>query len=414
MAAKGLQKYTLAYVITCAMFVLWGVARCLYDTLMAQFGINFALTSNTVTLIQSLYGLLYFVFAVPAVIYARVLGSKAALVLGLGSWCVGAFLFYPAAQQHALFLFVLALFVMSSGYCFVEISGTPIIAGMGSPERTPLRINFAHALFPLGILATIYTLRWLKLPDLTLPNEHLSHVLLQPYMVIGGLVLLFAFAVDKTRFPPFATQRGKARGAMQEFRILLSRPMFVAAMAAQLGSGAIMAGTWGVYFWYVLAAMPGISVPAAMDWLVLSILLFAIGRLTGAFLMLRFSPESVLAVFAAGGAVSGIVAAFTSGYTGVYALSASSFFVSVLFPTVLGLAIRDLGQLTKAGTALVYIGSSGSGIGLGAMLLVWHLSTVYLAMLIPALCFAGVLAFALCQHKTASAHSASAFPLAAE
>ncbi len=412
MNTQALRKHKLAYAITCAVFALWGVARCLYDTMSAQFGAAFALNGNELLLIQCVYSLLYFVFAVPAVIYARALGSKAALVLGLGSWCVGAFLFYPAAQQHVFVVFVIAAFVMSSGYCFVEISITPIIAGMGPPERTPFRLNFAHALFPLGILATFYMLQWLNLSGLTLPSEHLSNALLQPYMVVGAVVLLFAFVVDFARFPSFATERGEIKGVMLEFRALLSRPLFRAAIGAQFCCGAIIAGTWTLLFWYVVAAMPGVAIPVATGFLTISIIAFAVGRVVGTALMLHFSAESLLALFSLSGVLFAIIAAFAGGQAGVYAMIACSFSTSIIFPTILGIAIRDLGPLTKTGTALIYIGASGSAIGIGAMLLVWHFSTVYLAMLFPALCFAGVLAFAL--HERMAATAPRTVPQAAE
>jgi MFS transporter, FHS family, L-fucose permease len=392
-----LRKYTLAYAITFAVFALWGVARCLFDTMMGQLSTAFTLGTNELLLLQSVSAALYFVFAVPAVIYARTFGSKAALIFGLGSWCVGVFLFYPATQQHVYIFFICAAFVMSCGWTFVEISITPIIAGMGRSERTPLRLNFAHTLFPLGILATLYSFHKLDFSTFVLPDIHLFGGPLQPYILIGAGVLLFTFAVDKVPFPSFATERGKIQGTMQEFRTLLSRPMFRAAIAAQIACGAVMTAVWTLFLWYAADAMPGISAIAIGQLTVLTIVAFGAGRLVGTVLMLRFSVEPLVALFSLSGVVFGLIAAFVGGQIGVYAVIACCFSMSILFPSILGIALRDLGPLTRTGTALLYIGGATTWIGTGAVMLVWHFSTIYLAMLFPVVCFAAVLAFALYQ-----------------
>ena len=394
------RKHTPAYAITCAVFALWGVARCLHDNMMAHIGVAFALTTTQILWIQSISSALYIVFAVPAVVYARAFGSKAALILGLGSWCVGVFLFYPAVQEHVYLFFILAGFVMSCGWSFVEISVTPIIAGMGRPERTPLRLNLAHSLFPLGILAALYAFRELDSLALVLPESRLVRGLLQPYVLIGAGVLLFTFAIDKVPFPSFAMERGKVQGTMQEFRDLLSRPMFRAAIAVQTACGALMAAVWTLFLWYTADAMPGISAVAIGQMVVLTIVAFAAGRLVGTGLMLRFSAVSLLALFSSSGVVFALISAFVGGQVGVYAMIACCFSMSILFPSNLGIALSNLGPLTRTGTALLYIGASGTGIGTGAVMLLWHVSTIYLAMLFPVGCFAVVLTFAFYQRKT--------------
>jgi MFS transporter, FHS family, L-fucose permease len=406
--AVSSRKSTLAFTITCAVFGLWGVARCLFDNMMAQFSAAFAVDTNELLLIQSVSSALYFVFAVPAVVYARALGSKAALILGLGSWCVGVFLFYPAAQEHVYFFFIFAMLVMSCGWSFVEISITPIIAGMGPPERTPLRLNFAHTLFPLGILTTLYAFQKLGTLAPVLQENPLFRGLLQPYVLIGAGVLLFTFVVDKVPFPSFATERGKVRGTMQEFRTLLSRPMFRAAIAVQTVCGALMAAVWTLFVWYTVVAVPGISPIVIGQLVVLTIVAFGVGRLVGTGLMLRFSAESLVALFSLSGVVFGLIAAFAGGQIGVYAMIACCFSMSILFPSNLGIALRNLGPLTRTGTALLYIGASGTGLGTGAVMLVWHFSSIYLAMLFPVACFAAVLAFALYQRKTVHARRTNA------
>lgn len=411
MREDHLRSYKLAFVLTLGLFFLWGIGRSLYDNLVVQFATAFKLGGPQLMLILGIYSLFYFLFAVPAAIYARSFGSKAGIVFGLGCWCIGAFLFYPTAQAHELLFFLSAVAVMTTGYVFVEMTMNPIVARMGSPEHATARLNFAHGLYPLGLLAVVCCARWLAFSDLVAPIARFG---VRPYMVIGVAGLLLAFVIDKVRFPAFATERGKSRDAMQEFRTLLRRPMFVSTIGAQLCTGAAMAVTWTLGLWYIAKEIPG-ATPSAYFWyLTTPLILFAAGRLIGALLMLRVSPEILLALFSLSGVVFAGVAAFGGGQVGSYALIAVSFSMSIMFATVLGIGIRGLGPLTGTGTALIYSGGSGGALGLGAMYLVWTNFSVNLAMVVPMACFAAVLAFAMVSRLRTAAQEPAMLAQAAE
>jgi FHS family L-fucose permease-like MFS transporter len=414
MPGNILRRYKSAFVLTFSLFALWGMGHRLYDTLVPEFAKAFDLDSSELVLTQSAYSLIYFLFAIPAALYTRSFGSKSGIVFGLGCWCVGAFLFYPAAQQHAFPFFLFAAAVMSCGYIFLEISANPVIARIGSPDTAVRRLNFAHALYPIGVLAGLYVGRWVILSDLELPRGPLANAVVRPYMVIGGIVLLLAFIADHVHFPSLATGRTSRRGAMQEFRVLLARPLFLAALGAQVCNVAAMAGTWTLSAWYIKDAMPAASTVAAADFLLWSLIIFGIGRFAGAVLMYWIDPGRLLAVFAGSGLVLAAIATGTGGQVGVYAMVASSFSMSIMFATILGSAIRDLGPLTKAGTALVYMCGAGSAIGVALMHLVWTVSSIQVAMLVPTLGYAGVLAYALANRRAVLARHAAAAVHAAE
>jgi len=394
------RKHKLAFVLTFGLFALWGVGHRLYDTLVPGFARAFALNGSQIVLTQSVYDLVYFMLAVPAAIYSRAFGSKATMVFGLGSWAVGAFLFYPAAQQHAFPFFLFAAAVMSCGYIFLEIAANPLVAQLGPPETAIRRLNFAHALYPIGLFAAIYVGRWLILSDMALPIDKLGSAVVRPYMALGLAVLLLAFVVDHTSFPAVATQRGSRHGAIAEFRTLLSKPWFLAAVAAQFCNIAGQAGAWTMMAPYVKAAIPTASASLAEDFLLVALILFGVGRFAGAILMYRFDPARLLAVFAGSGVVAAAVAGLAGGNIGAYGLVAFSFSSSILFATILGEAIRDLGPLTKAGVALVLMGSSGgAAFGIAAMHMVGAVSSIQAAMIVPMLGCAGVVAFALSLHR---------------
>jgi FHS family L-fucose permease-like MFS transporter len=392
-----------ALILTFALFACWGLGHRLYETLVPSFAQVFALNGGQLVITQSIYSIVYLLLAVPAAIYARALGSKAGIVFGLGAWCIGAFLFYPAAQSHSFLYFLASAAVMSTGYIFVEIGANPIVAGMGPPETTVRRLNFAHALFPIGGFVAIYVGRFVILSDNALPLDQLSDAVVRPYMVIGIGVLALAFIVDKLAFPAHATERGHTRDMFAEYRTLLARPRFLAAIGAQVCCVAARTGAFALGAIYIKDAIPGATAATAADYVLAALVAFAAGRWIGALLMYRINPTRLLALFALSGVVFGGIAALYGGQIGAYAVVATSFSVSIMYATILGTAIKDLGPMTTAGTALIYIGAAGGGLGLTAMHLVWTMSSIELAMLVPTLGFVGVLVFALTQKETAAA-----------
>jgi MFS transporter, FHS family, L-fucose permease len=408
------QKYKSAFILTFGLFALWGMGHRLYGTLLPDFARAFELDSAKLVLTQNIYSLVYIVFAIPAALYARSFGTKSGIVLGLGCWCVGAFLFYPAALQHNFPFFLFAAVVMSCGSVAFEIAANPWVAKIGPPATTTRRLNFAHALYPLGALAGLYLGRWVILYDLALPVEKLANAVVKPFMVLGVSLLLLAFFAENIRFPPFSTERKEHKGALIEIRRLLSRPLFLAALAAQVCNIAAMSGTWAMCPSYIQAEIPGTSTASVADFLLWSLIIFAIGRFVGIALMYRFDPDRLLAAFAGSGMVFGVLAISTGGEIGAYAMVASSFSMSIMFATILGAAIRDLGSLTKLGTALVYMCGMGGVLGVSLMHLIWSYATIRFTMLVPTLCYAGVVVFALINRRAASVRHTGAAVRAAE
>jgi MFS transporter, FHS family, L-fucose permease len=403
----GTRKNTPAIVLTLSMFALWGFGHRLYDTLVPPFAKVFELSSLAQVLTQSVYGIVYLLFAIPAAMYARRFGYKATMVAGLGGFAIGAFLFYPAAEQHAFAFFIFAAVVMSTGWAMLEIGANPLIARLGPADTIVRRLNFAHALYPVGVLTGLYMGRWVILSDLSLPVDKLAHAVVQPCIAIGVVVLLLAFLFDKTPFPPVASEHVKG-SAVAEIRTLMARPRFVAGVGAQVCYAAARASTWGLAVRYVTDAMPGISTTSAADVLLWCLVIYGAGRFVATALMYRFEPAGLLALFAGGGVVLAAAAAVSGGPLGVACVLGTCFCMSTMMPTILGLSIRDLGPLMNTGTALVYTGGSGGALGLLAVMLIWTVSSAQYAMLVPALGYAAVMAFGLYMRRgTTAAHHAA-------
>jgi FHS family L-fucose permease-like MFS transporter len=406
----GSERSTLpAIVLTIGLFVVWGFSHRLYDTLVPEFAKVFGLSNVGLVLAQSVYSIIYFLLAIPAALYARAFGFRAAIVFGLGCYGVGAFLFYPAAEQHAFPFFWIAAAIMSSGWIFIEVAANPLIAVAGKFGNFTQRLNLAQAFYPVGVLIGVYVGRWLILSDMTLPAARLADAVVRPYIVIGAGVLLLAFVIDNVAFPKIALEHSRRdSSASKEIRTLLLRPLFMAGVVAQFFYVAAQVGAWTMTVRYVENAFPGISEASAADFLLWSLIAYGVGRFVGTALMSWIDPDRLLAIFAVAGIVAGALATGASGVPGVIGLVAVSFFMSIMFPTILAGAIRDLGPLIKSGTALVYMGGVGGFAGLAFMHFAWTLSSIQFAMIVPTLCFVVVLSFALANGRAAAAHRLAA------
>ena len=280
------QSYLLAFILIVSLFFAWGVANSLNDILIPQFKKAFVLTDLQTGLVQSAFYGGYFLLAMPASLFMRRFGYKAAVVCGLGIFSFGAFLFYPAAEMHAYVYFLGALLVIASGLAFLETSANPMVAVLGSPETSERRLNFAQAFNPLGVLSGVFIGRWFILSDKQLPSQELAHAVVGPYMVIGVCILLWAFLVAKVKFPPVATARvEKGAGDSSGFLKLFSHPRFLFGVMAQFFYVAAQVGVWSFTIRYTQHAVPTIRVTAAADILFWSHFSFMIGRCVGTALM---------------------------------------------------------------------------------------------------------------------------------
>jgi FHS family L-fucose permease-like MFS transporter len=345
----------------------------------------------------------------PAALFMRRFGYKAAVVCGLCIFSLGAFLFYPAAEMHAYVYFLGALLVIASGLAFLETSANPMVAALGSPETSERRLNFAQAFNPLGVLSGVFIGRWFILSDKQLPSDQLAHAVVWPYMGIGVCILLWALLVAKVKFPPVATARvEKGSGEAGGFLKLFAYPRFLFGVMAQFFYVAAQVGVWSFTIRYTQHAVPKIPITSAADILFWSQFSFMIGRFVGTALMGRINPDRLMAIYAGLGVILTLIAALVGGWAGVICLMATSFFMSIMFPTIFAGAIRDLGPLTKSGSSFLVMAIIGGAVAPPIMGLISGFSSMQYAMLVPSLCFAVILAFAWVNY---TAHAKAAAPI---
>ncbi|TPG54687.1 L-fucose:H+ symporter permease [Sphingomonas glacialis] len=387
-------------VLIVALFFLWGAANNLNDVLIAHFKGLFSLGDFGAGLVQSAFYLGYFCLAIPAALFMRAYGYRAAVLLGLGLYGAGALLFWPAAAALSYPFFLVALFVIASGLAFLETSANPLIARLGSPETAARRLNFAQAFNPLGSITGVLIGRAFILSDAphTLDRATQAASVQIPYLVIGLGVLFWALLIRLAPFPAIATQPepNEGVGAAADFAALARTPRFLAGVLAQFFYVGAQVGVWSFMIRYAEVTIPGTRATEAAGYLTASLVVFMIGRFVGAALMGRIRPLPLLTAFAAIAAACCAFASLAGGMAGVVALVASSFFMSIMYPTIFAETVAGLGTRTKAGSALLVMAIIGGAVFPAAMGLVSDASgSIVPAMLVPAGCFLVVLLFGL-------------------
>jgi FHS family L-fucose permease-like MFS transporter len=394
-----------------SLFFLWGVANNLNDILIKQFKKAFELSDFQAGLVQSAFYMGYFVLAIPASICMRRLGYKAALLIGLCLYAAGAFLFYPAAAEHSYGLFLIALFIIASGLAFLETSANPLVTVLGPADRAAWRLNLAQSFNPLGSITGVLIGQHFIFSGIEYqPNElaamtatarqgyYLSEsaAVQLPYLVIGSVVVIWALLIAIMRFPAIASRTEDTQTSGSHVRHLLHNSNFVLAVAAQFSYVGAQVGVWSFLIRYVQVALPGTPEKSAAKFLTLSLIIFMLGRFIGTVLMRYVTPARLLAVFAAINIVLVAIAVLAPGKVGIYALVVTSFFMSVMFPTIFALGLRGLDDDDrKLGSSFLVMGIVGGALLTAVMGAVSDLAGIHRAMAVPILSFAVVLAFAL-------------------
>jgi MFS transporter, FHS family, L-fucose permease len=413
-----------ATILVVALFCFWGMSNSLNDVLIPQFRKTFLLGDFASSFVQFATFIGYFVFAVPASLFMRRYGYRAAVVMGLVLFGTGALLFYPAAQFGEYHFFLGALFVVASGLSFLETSANPMIAAMGPAENADQRLNFAQMFNPLGTIVGVYVGKTLILSETYLSPEQIRAMepaaqatwragelaaVKLPYLGIACVVLVWAVLVAIAKFPPHAKRVDEDIGASAGgFRGLGAFPHYWLGVLAQFAYVGAQVGVWSFVIRYTQFNAPGTAEGLAANNLIITLMLFFAGRFVGTLLMSKFRPAVLLAVFAAADVALCLLAAFSGGDTGLYALMATSFFMSIQFPTIFTMSLRGLGHHTKSGSAFLVMAIVGGALVPPLMGYVSDRSTINVAMYVPALCFAVVLWFALKSRRPAPATVAAA------
>ncbi|MGO9433039.1 MAG: L-fucose:H+ symporter permease [Terracidiphilus sp.] len=405
------RQAKLAFFLVTGLFFLWAIPNNLNDVLIRQFMKSFEITRLQAGLVQSAFYLGYFVFSIPAALVMRRFGYKTGLVSGLILYSAGTFLFFPAASARSYPLFLMALFVIASGLGFLETGANPLIAQLGESESSVRRLNFSQAFNPIGsicgaMIGTLFIFSGVEphareiaqMKSQGMYDAYLQHEtarVLAPYMVLGVIVLVWAFLILKTQFPAVAGGQSSSAATRDGGYIrLLQYPSFLFAVVAQFCYVGAQVGTWSYFIQYV-QDYTHVSEKTAGFLLTATLAAFAIGRFASSYLMKRINPERMLGFFALTNILLLTLGVSWPGWTGMMAILLTSFFMSLMFPTIFALGIKDLGAHTKEGASLIVMSIIGGAVFTPLMGIVFQFTkSMARSMCIPLLCYMVVATYA--------------------
>ena len=393
-----------AFLLVTGLFFFWGIPNNLNDVLIRQFMKSFEISRLQAGLVQSAFYTGYFCLSIPAALVMRRFGYKTGLLTGLLLYSLGTFMFYPAAQARSYLLFLIALFVIASGLGFLETGSNPLIAQMGEPESAVRRLNFSQAFNPLGsiigvLIGTVFIFSGIELKpaeiagmraagtyDAYLHTETLR--VIAPYLVLGAVVLVWAFLIWRTPFPAIAVSRSSDSGEPQgRYLDLLRYPNFLLAVFAQFCYVGAQVGTWSYFIQYV-QDYTHLPEKAAGYFLTGTLAGFGVGRFTSSWAMKRIYPGTLMGLFSIANIVLVTIGVLFPGWVGMWAIFLTSFFMSLMFPTIFALGLRDLGPNTKAGASLLVMAIIGGAVFTPMIGLVYQATkSMALAMVVPLFCY---------------------------
>ncbi len=401
------RNMVLPFVLITACFALWGFANDITNPMVKAFSRILMMSNFEGSLVQFAFYGGYFAMAFPAALFIKRYTYKAGILMGLGLYAAGALLFIPASMSMIFWPFLLAYFVLTCGLSFLETSANPYILSMGPQETATRRLNFAQAFNPMGSLLGMFTAQQFILARLNpataaeravMDPETLSAVtasdliiIRNPYVFIALVILVVLVVIAMARLPRNEDQDHDIH-FMVTVRRLLKHKRYYEGVIAQFFYVGVQIMVWTFIIHYAVNEL-GLSETQAQGYNIVAMVIFVTSRFVMTYLLKYISPGRLLMVLAIGGMTSTLGAIFLQGMAGLYALVAISACMSLMFPTIYGIALQGMGGDAKIGAAgliMAILGGSvltplmGSVIDLGT---VAGFSATRASFFIPFFCF---------------------------
>ena len=357
------------FIIITSLFALWGIANDLTNPMVSAFKKVMPELSNVqASLVQFAFYFGYFFMALPAALFIRKYSYKSGIILGLSLYAIGAFLFYPAAENEQFNYFLISLWIITCGLAFLETTSNPLILSLGDKETATQRLNLAQAFNPIGsligmIIAQVFVIEALRSDDYTneaynaLSSTELAairendlEIISIPYIALGILVLIIMGIIIFTKMPK--TSEKDKMSLSESFHKLFANKNYKQGVIAQAFYVGAQIMCWTYIFQYVdnLNYTLGLELTATY-FNVAAMIIFLTGRWIGTALMKTINPSKMLLLFGIGGVLLCGGTVVISSVIGLYCLVGVSFFMSIMFPTIYGIALKDMGDEAKIGSA---------------------------------------------------------------
>jgi FHS family L-fucose permease-like MFS transporter len=416
------KSYLIPFILITSLFLLWGFAHGLLDVLNKHFQNILNVSKAQSGFVQFSLYIGYLIMAVPAGLIMKKFGYKRGIIFGLCLFATGAFLFYPVAKIGSFWPFLIALFVIACGLTCLETAANPYTTVLGPKESASQRINFSQSFNGLGWILGPLIGGLLIFGAAETGESEKFDSLLTPYMIIGSVVLVVALAFLFTNLPEIKEDPSKDVEENPPMRLLLKNRFFIIAVLAQFFYVAAQTGVNSFFINYVTEELPNVQNPvvnmmqnlgyfgevfmpknpeqaASLILAFGGMGLFWIGRLSGSWLLGFVSPGKLISLYGLINTVLLLLVVMGFGTLSVVALFSSYFFMSVMFPTIFALGIRDLGALTKKGSSFLVMAVAGGAFCPPIMGAIADNSKMSIGFIIPMVCFAFIFYFGLISIK---------------
>jgi FHS family L-fucose permease-like MFS transporter len=398
------------FILLILCFAAWGSAANLTDVLVGVFRHIFTMSNAQSALVQSAYYGAYFSLAIPAALINRRFGYKTGVLTGLGLAAIGGLLFLPASRLLEFAPFLVALFVLAAGLSILETSANPFVIAMG-PERTATRrLNLAQAFNPVGANIGVLLGAVLILPNITSEADKANmtaaqlhnaqeqdlSLVLGPYLGIAAVLVLIWLLIA---FRKMATPAERSEFEMQEGKSgalgrLWRNRHYRYGVAAQFFNVAAQVCAWSFTIQYAMDVV-GISKGSAGFYLQASLIVFLVARFVMTYLLGIFRPSGLLLAMGVLGVVLCLVAVVSRNIVGLLAVVGISVALSLMFPTIYGVALQGLGPDTKFGAAGLVMAILGGAIMPVVQGRVMDQASTAVGYVVPGICLGLVACYAL-------------------
>lgn len=413
MTAKVLEKqFVVPFVLITSLFALWGFANDITNPMVAVFQTVMEIPASEAALVQFAFYGGYGTMAIPAALFVSRYSYKSGILLGLGLYAIGAFLFYPAALYQEFTFFLLSLYILTFGLAFLETTANPYILSMGDQATATRRLNLAQSFNPLGSITGMFVASQIVLTNLESDKRDVAgnlifsgldatqkaairaHDLIEirnPYLILGGVVLFIFLVIALYKMPQTKIEGSDKISFQQAVRKLFGNAKYREGVIAQVFYVGVQIMCWTFIIQY--AERLGFTKAEAQNYNIIAMAIFISSRFISTYLMKYLNPAVMLAMFGLGGFLSILGVIFIDGIGGLYCLVFTSAFMSLMFPTIYGLALHGLKEESTLGAAGLVMAIVGGALmpPLQGMIIdqqvMFGMPAVNFSFILPLICF---------------------------
>ncbi len=420
------KKILLPFILITSIFAMWGFANDITNPMVAAFKTVMEISNAKAAMVQFAFYGGYATMAIPAALIIKRYSYKLGIIIGLSLYAIGALLFFPAAQFEIFGFFLISLYILTFGLAFLETTANPYILSMGAPETATRRLNLAQSFNPMGSILGMFVASQVILPALESDKRDAAGNLLfdtmsvaekaavrthdlaairDPYVILGFFVIAMLVVIVVSKMPKRASADHEVH-AMDSFRRLMKNPNYREGVIAQVFYVGAQIMCWTFIIQY--ADNLGIAKAEAQRYNIVAMAIFICSRFISTFLMKYLNSKLMLTLFAIGGLLTTTGVILIQGMPGLYLLVATSAFMSLMFPTIYGIALEGVGDdatIGAAGLVMAIVGGAlmpplqGLIIDQGT---IGFLPAVNFSFILPFICF---VAIAIYGYRTWKVHA---------